>query len=181
MPADAGNKPLIGPSPHAWGLLSGARIMEHVHRFIPTYVGFTKEGEYRRLAEYGSSPHTWGLHLRKTPYSFSRRFIPTYAGFTSGLAFGVDRGRFIPTCVGFTLRSGACPACTVVHPYIRGVYTKGKLNFRQIGHQISFIIRQKVQHSMDSRIIGSKAAFQGHKIFQDLCPPERLFETAFHR
>ena len=91
-----------GSSPHTWGIHKHHGFHSNRLRFIPTYVGHTRAGDFLlgRWAVHphirgayagggdasgvrlGSSPHTWGIRGDVTPKIFPRRFIPTYVGHT---------------------------------------------------------------------------------------------------
>ena len=99
----------VGSSPHAWGLripISAPYAPPSVHPHMRGVYGC----RFRPIfSPRGSSPHAWGLR-------------PLWVVM-------VRLSRFIPTCVGFTpgcccIRSGA-----PVHPHMRGVYTKERLEF----------------------------------------------------
>ena len=78
-------------------------------RFIPTCVGFTWDSRNETPVYYGSSPHAWGL-LTGNPREEVQK-------------------RFIPTCVGFTQIANQLVGSGAVHPHMRGVYTKERLEF----------------------------------------------------
>ena len=91
-----------GSSPHTWGILSGRIRPNRADRFIPTYVGHTRNwivwappvtvhphirGAYswkpmKATRPHGSSPHTWGIQNGVPVYGRTDRFIPTYVGHT---------------------------------------------------------------------------------------------------
>ena len=97
-------------------------LPHHPSRFIPTCVGNTPSttspaacnavhphmrGEYTghdagQQRVLGSSPHAWGILG-----AYSTSMQPT---------------RFIPTCVGNTATGWLSPACSAVHPHMRGEY-----------------------------------------------------------
>ena len=131
-----------GSSPHTWGIRNGERVAHYLNRFIPTYVGHTKNsiawgvpetvhphirGAYvnfgkKSASVSGSSPHTWGIRtsaLCRQPFC---RFIPTYVGHTKRLVCNVDEQRFIPTYVGHTSLADFIIRASSVHPHIRGAY-----------------------------------------------------------
>ena len=111
-----------GSSPHTWGIRNGERVAHYLNRFIPTYVGHTKNsiawgvpetvhphirGAYllqgeRHSQEHGSSPHTWGIPPAPPPPSPATGFIPTYVGHTFSAIIRNLINRFIPTYVGHT-------------------------------------------------------------------------------
>ena len=115
--------PLIGSSPHTWGIPVASDPLLEAVRFIPTYVGHTCRccpgpatrsvhphirGAYclaprKRVRSLGSSPHTWGILFRRVQQRQHLRFIPTYVGHTK-LQDKADRK-------------------DAVHPHIRGAYS----------------------------------------------------------
>ena len=115
--------PLIGSSPHTWGIPARSRACPRSLRFIPTYVGHTSFAQFfqtltpvhphlrgayssRRagyVSPHGSSPPTWGIRRRERSRAGQPRFIPTYVGHTG--------------------RSGSVPSTTPVHPHLRGAYS----------------------------------------------------------
>ena len=97
--------PLIGSSPHTWGIHPISRGLSSAPRFIPTYVGHTDSSHCRRSnrsvhphirgaypsmtgcnsSNAGSSPHTWGIRAGGT--------IPRPSGGSSPHTWGIQRRR----------------------------------------------------------------------------------------
>ena len=114
--------PLIGSSPHTWGILQFLPNVPVNLRFIPTYVGHTI-GRCTHLAgSHGSSPHTWGIQNHIGHAGNGIRFIPTYVGHTALWGGHNPHPRFIPTYVGHTVTHLYRDTPSSVHPHIRGAY-----------------------------------------------------------
>ena len=94
----------FGSSPRMWGLRPGKLICQRVHRFIPTYVGFTHPGSTARPRS-AVHPHVCGVYLRITKEDTSNTgSSPRMWGLPPVMARFWPRMRFIPTYVGFTTR-----------------------------------------------------------------------------
>ena len=71
-----------GSSPHTWGIRSGQGQGLISLRFIPTYVGHTRNA-VKQVWQIGVHPHIRGAYLLCGSSSHSYiRFIPTYVGHT---------------------------------------------------------------------------------------------------
>ena len=113
---------MVGSSPPTWGIRTLFISISRTARFIPTYVGHTREwtcnapkrsvhphlrGAYGQLLcnvsqNGGSSPPTWGIRSCFPGQIFITRFIPTYVGHTYHPVL-----RYLPG---------------PVHPHLRGAY-----------------------------------------------------------
>ena len=98
----ATNAASCGSSPHTWGIQTFNTNPAGMNRFIPTYVGHTKDFESSMAItsvhphirgaynlgpggpgqDSGSSPHTWGILDERLTHPCRPRFIPTYVGHT---------------------------------------------------------------------------------------------------
>ena len=117
-----------GSSPHTWGIHAWHKNSNRYFRFIPTYVGHTRNicshkpgdtvhphirGAYAPARSTwtrccGSSPHTWGIRNPPLDQRQNLRFIPTYVGHT---------------------RVGQVGHVQVaVHPHLRGAYRSIRLH-----------------------------------------------------
>ena len=131
-----------GSSPHTWGIQKNKAWQCRNARFIPTYVGHTKE-LFSRESGDAVHPHIRGAYFQNQGYLVTWiRFIPTYVGHTpfslvtvsrigsSPHTWGIHphgqrqrgRERFIPTYVGHTSRRKRSGRRCTVHPHIRGAY-----------------------------------------------------------
>ena len=73
---------VLGSSPHTWGILSQGPHIPQILRFIPTYVGHTRNGGDPDCP-LTVHPHIRGAYQRKLSYNATViRFIPTYVGHT---------------------------------------------------------------------------------------------------
>ena len=91
-----------GSSPHTWGIQPRRTWNGLLYRFIPTYVGHTRQLRFLCSSQTGSSPHTWGIHwttVRKMAgfshfsYDFTQKSY-----FVQGLVFfGVIGAEAFPT------------------------------------------------------------------------------------
>ena len=73
---------LHGSSPHTWGIRANSGVAMQYDRFIPTYVGHTRAGDFL-LGRWAVHPHIRGAYaLGGVAKITDARFIPTYVGHT---------------------------------------------------------------------------------------------------
>ena len=114
-----------GSSPHTWGIPHQGDMHLIIKRFIPTYVGHTgrkADCDLRKAVH----PHIRGAYVYYLFHGAGAvRFIPTYVGHTvaSLLVASVLSGSS-PHTWGILVEIDGNQAEQLVHPHIRGAYTK---------------------------------------------------------
>ena len=120
----------IGSSPPTWGIPAGSPDRGKQQRFIPTYVGHTRQAACPSYFP-PVHPHLRGAYgVRGTPSPVFLGSSPPTWGILPEAGINVFCLRFIPTYVGHTIRDAAARENMAVHPHLRGAYRPGFIGWR---------------------------------------------------